>query len=1033
MRIIQFAGFELDLQLFSLRQNGVAVEIGQRPLDLLICLIQNRERIVDLDFLRREVWNSAALSPAAIPTCVRELRLILGDDAYNPEFIESKRGRGYRFIAEVKRPAGQKRALGTPLEELPFVGRSEEMATIRSAVRSTFTQAQGHLILIRGEAGIGKSRLLSQTLNVVSPNVRRFVARGSNIEGTPAFWPWTQILRQALASQPGKNRELVENAQALSTAFPEIQGSVDPTFSRTADLDRFAVLSQWARTIRSISPSIPIILAFEDIHLTDSDSLSLLAWIAEELSSDPVTLLATHRPSTGSDAIAQALSDVAAVSNCVSIDLPPLTAKDIMFMLDPLDVDREVLSRLLQLRTSGNAFYVTHLIRYLDSRTNFESAESLISALPSNGREIVSRQLSDLPASTREALAVASIAGETFSITTTSAVLEISSVDLIARLEPARRAWLIREDGSDFVFSHALLREALYQTIDAPTRRGIHLRLARELIEQNALLSNSAQISDHLVNAIPLADPAEARRFALLAGREAAARFAYTEAQIFFRRALGIIDVDSECGTADRCRVMLEYASAQLNDGERDEARKTLLEAAELARSVNSPTLLAACALDLAPDYLSIVVGAYDLVLVRLLEEAHAATSSTDLALRSKLLARLSQAIQWAGDPDRHSKMTIEALELARRSSDPAALAAALSARAEYLRGPTGADDRIGVLVELYEISHANNSISERLLQKTRMITALLELGDLVQLDAENESCREIAAQTCLPHFMWYAESTDTMLSLMRGELTANDQLAERYREVQRLTKDANVTQEYAAHEIYRQIEMDRSEAVLPLAIDFARQQKLVLTWSAALAWIQWGAGHITEALDSIDRLGLEGIEAQSREAGGGIGMAGLAEVTSKIGSREGQQHLYELLAPIRSRCATAGYGWLYFGSFARYSGLLADSLESYSEAVRDLNQAIAEESKRGALVWQGYSEIDLTAVLYRAGASQSAISAALNAARRTVKSTDSPRLLRRFLAVLDLVSPEASSLSESIPLPNDNRNSTYSSFDTKR
>jgi DNA-binding winged helix-turn-helix (wHTH) protein len=1007
VRLIHFSAFELDLQLFTLQRDGLTVDIGRRPLDLLICLIQNHERVVDLEFLRREVWNSAALSPAAIPTCVRELRRILGDDASSPDFIESKRGRGYRFIAEVTRGSGPTRALGQPLEEFPFVGRAVEMSTIRNAVRSTITQARGHLILIRGEAGIGKTRLLSMFLQGLTPNVRRFVARGSNIEGTPAFWPWTQILREALASQQTENRELVENAQSLSTAFPEIQGSVDSALPRPAKLDRFSILSQWARTIRSISPSRPLLLAFEDIHRTDFDSLSLLAWIAEELSSEPIIFVATHRPYSKGDATTQGLSDIATVPNCISIDLPPLTAKDISFMLDPLEVDRSILSEALRLRTSGNPFYVTHLIRYLDARADFESAESLVSALPSNGREIVSRQLSDLPASTREALAVASVAGGTFSISTTAATLKIGPAELITQLEPARRAWLIREDGGNFVFSHALLREALYQTIDAYRRRSIHLLLAQILIEQTNSLSNSAQISDHLMKAIPLGEYSQACRFALLAGREAIARYAFSEAQIYFQRALKILGASSEPRTTDRCRMMLELASAQLYAGDRGRARKTLLDAAQLARLANSSPLLAACALELAPDYLSIIVGAYDLVLVQLLEEALASTPSTSLSLRSKLLARLSQAIQWAGDPDRHAQMTIEALALARKADDRDALAAALSARAEYLRGPIGANDRIVILAELYEITRVDNNVADRLLQKTQMITALLELGDLARLDAENESCREIAFQTGLPHFMWHAESTDSMRALMRGEIKANVHLADRYQQVQRLTKDANVTQEFAAQEIFRQVEMDRSREVLPFVVDFAQQQQLVLTWSAALAWIQWDAGYFTESLATLARLGSSGIEAQSRETGGGIGIGGLAELISKIGEREDQELLYQLIAPIRNCSATAGYGWLYFGSFARYSGLLADSLGFYSDAVEDLRQAIIIESKRGAQVWQGYAEIDLTVVLHRAGAPSDAISTALDAARRTVKKTESPRLLRRFLTILDQLDPK--------------------------
>jgi DNA-binding winged helix-turn-helix (wHTH) protein/tetratricopeptide (TPR) repeat protein len=1000
VRQIQFSEFELDLELFTFRRNGDPIEIGQRPLDLLVCLIQNRERVVPLEFLRREVWNSAALSPAAIPTCVHELRRALGDNASSPRFIESVRGRGYRFIGEVRSAPRSNRTENQPFEELPFVGRKTEMKILRELLRSSVAEARGHLILIRGEAGIGKTRLLAEFLKTVPTTVPSYLARGATIEGTPAFWPWTKILREALSAQKGANQELVENAQSLSTAFPEIQGSVECAVERPTSLDRFSILSRWVQTIRSISRGTPLVLAFEDIHRADFDSLSLLAWIAEELSFDPVTVIATHRPSPETNATAQGLSEIAALPRCKNIDLTPLTAVDISLMLDPLSSDREELSEALELRTSGNAFYVTHLIRYLDSRMNTESTEALVSALPSNGREIVAHQLSDLPAPTRNALAVASVAGGAFSVPTTAEILGISNKELLELLDAARRAWLIREDGSDFAFSHALLRDALYQTIDSTHRREIHLRLAHELIKHDD--SRSALISDHLTKAIPLSELTEARQFALLAGRDAATRFAYSEAQIFFRRALDLVESDSKCCLTDRCEILLEYANAQLYAGDRESARKTLLEAARLARRADSGVLLAECALQLAPDYLSIEVGSYDLTLVRMIEEALKSTPIDDFSLRSRLLARLSQAVRWQGNPEENALVTVEAVELARHSENRDALSAALSARVDSLGGPDLAEDRMQALADLYETVGESETVPAKLVHHTRVIAALLELGDIVQLDAENESCRELASQTGLAHFLWYPESTDSMRALMTGDIRQNNTLSNRYQEIQRLGQDANVTQAYALQEIYRQIEMDCSESAIPFGLEFARAQKLVLSWSAGVAWLQWDAGRMADARDSMGQFAYPRIESLFRESGGGVGIAALAEVTANLAKREHRDAYYQRISPLKNRFAAAGYGVLYFGSFARYSGLLADSLGMYPEAIRDFRQAIRAESSIGAPVWQGHSEIDLTATLQRSGASRQEVLAALSAARRTVKLTNSPRLARRFLAVAD-------------------------------
>jgi hypothetical protein len=161
-----------------------------------------------------------------------------------------------------------------------------------------------------------------------------------------------------------------------------------------------------------------------------------------------------------------------------------------------------------------------------------------------------------------------------------------------------------------------------------------------------------------------------------------------------------------------------------------------------------------------------------------------------------------------------------------------------------------------------------------------------------------------------------------------------------------------------------------------------------------------------------MEQLEFSKVEALFREPGGGIGIATLAELTANLGKRENRDFLYRRIAAIKGRFAAAGYGVLYFGSFARYSGLLADSLSMYPEAIRHLKQAIRAEAAIGARVWQGHSEIDLAATLQRSGASGHQVSEALAAARRSIKLTNSPRLARRFSAVADAIRIEDSKSS---------------------
>ena len=356
MNRIQFSDFEIDLELFTLCKDGRRIQIGAKPFDLLICLIENRHRVVGQTFLRHEIWNSADLSSAAIPTCILELRRALADDASDPKFIQSIRSRGYRFIGDIRHVGGTHR-LGTPQSnDLIFVGRNEELEVLRASVRSIRSVKKGRVILITGEAGIGKTRLLEEFTDSLRGKTLALYAKSPSVAGAPAFLPWTQLLNEALEIYGSNNAELVENARILSSVFPEIEVAGRPPNDRQPPLDRFAIFTQWTRTIRSIARRAPVVLGFEDVHRADPDSLSLLYWISEELSDDSILLVATHRPYPGNAEVADTLSEIRAMPQTTQLTLGPLSQHEISQLLDPLHGDRDVIGRSLERRTGGNAF-----------------------------------------------------------------------------------------------------------------------------------------------------------------------------------------------------------------------------------------------------------------------------------------------------------------------------------------------------------------------------------------------------------------------------------------------------------------------------------------------------------------------------------------------------------------------------------------------------------------------------------------------------------------------------------------------------
>lgn len=103
--IYRFADFELDTECFELRERGHPVALARRPYDLLLCLIERRQRVVLKDELLDVVWGGSAVCDATMSHCVMELRRALSDLAIRPRFLRTVRGRGYRFIAGVEMPS----------------------------------------------------------------------------------------------------------------------------------------------------------------------------------------------------------------------------------------------------------------------------------------------------------------------------------------------------------------------------------------------------------------------------------------------------------------------------------------------------------------------------------------------------------------------------------------------------------------------------------------------------------------------------------------------------------------------------------------------------------------------------------------------------------------------------------------------------------------------------------------------------------------------------------------------------------------
>ena len=316
--------------------------------------------------------------------------------------------------------------------------------------------ARGHAattVLIEGEAGIGKTRLLGTVAEVASERGMT-VLRGAAhpLERTRPFGP----LVDALGVPAG--------------------GAL-----------QFRAVEELIDRIERLTDAGPVLLGLDDLHWADSSTLLAVRWITRRLTEVPLLLVATLRPSPQAPELSQLLDDVAQ-SGAETIQLPALSAPDVATLVESeLGLPPGPTLTDAVMRAGGNPLWVVELLRSLVAEGLLDRgdthAETRSETLPGSIRQLVARRLAYLPAATVSALRNASVLGEAFSLTDMATVSGRRVPDLVDDLGPAFQAQLVADHRGVLVFRHQLVRDAIYGEIPESARTALHRDAARALAD----------------------------------------------------------------------------------------------------------------------------------------------------------------------------------------------------------------------------------------------------------------------------------------------------------------------------------------------------------------------------------------------------------------------------------------------------------------------------------------------------------------------------------------------------------------------
>ena len=519
---LQFSGFRLDLSnqcvwRLSPAESATRIDLPPKTFAVLRHLVEHPQQLVSSYALLEAVWPDVHVQPEVLKGHVTAIRRALGDSATHPRYVETHRGRGYRFIAPVDAAAGLSAAggqsgfFGRRAER--FVGRAAELDVLRAAHRRAEAGTR-QIVFVTGEAGIGKTALVDEFLAGMRHGDTRVLGGGcvEGYGGTEPYYPVLEALGRLCHGAGGKavRDALVSIAPTWAVLMPaHVPASIrEALLAQTIGAGRQRMMREICDLLQALARERPLLVVLDDLHWADFSTIDMLSSLARLDGSLRLMVVALYR----NDDAASAQHPMVKLSHtlllrdaCEVIELAPLKSDAIGAWLthgaslNPLD---EELAHLVAERSGGNPLFMQAMLEHLHEQALVDhtahgwhqraTAAQLRDALPRTIAQVIEMRIQRLAPEARRALEAASVAGLTFASATTAeaAAMTVEAFEdlcdgLVRRGQFIRRAgiWSLPDGAGtqSFRFTHALVRSVFYDRQGLTRRSASHRRIGERL------------------------------------------------------------------------------------------------------------------------------------------------------------------------------------------------------------------------------------------------------------------------------------------------------------------------------------------------------------------------------------------------------------------------------------------------------------------------------------------------------------------------------------------------------------------------
>jgi DNA-binding NarL/FixJ family response regulator len=484
---------------------------------------------------------------------------------------------------------------------LAFVGRSRELEILDQAFASAVAGG-GRLVLLSGEAGIGKTRTAQQFAGraVERWAERPIVLWGRCYEGdwSPPFAPWAEALGElARTSDPEWLKRMVGfGAPPLAQLVPAVRAALPetpPPATLPVEEERFRLYDAVVGLLGSVARAQPLLLVLDDLHWADRASLGLLRHLGRFVERSRLLVVGLYRDGDvdRDHPLFAVLAELRREPGTQALRLRGLSEPEVADFLNraarrPIAPD---LAEAISAETDGNPFFTGELLRHLLEEGKLVERDGAWYALgsldelgiPEGVRQVVARRLSNLSAETNQLLGYAAVFTGGFDFRVLQALTELPEDALLDGLDEALGAGLIRSvDGKSetYDFVHAIVRHSISDGWGPSRRVRLHRRLAEALerVHAGRELEVAAELAFQYHESATLPGSAKGILYALAAADRAKTSSAREQAVTFLRMAR---DLANDVDLGSRGGILAKLAVAEAEALLHDEAVRTVEQA----------------------------------------------------------------------------------------------------------------------------------------------------------------------------------------------------------------------------------------------------------------------------------------------------------------------------------------------------------------------------------------------------------------------------------------------------------------------